>query len=302
VTQEVVSYDPKTHIAKFALIPSPERYEEKEYDGRKFYYDKFDNLLYPQDELLQQIANQLPGLPIHSSLPTIGNLDAYVKKRIPYIKKFFEDRKSAYRAVDKSQDFLRKLQSSELKFVILCIDLVGSTKMSQSIDAKQYGRIIQAYTREMDALVLPYHGYVLKHVGDGLIAYFPEPNFLGMNDNAVDCAYAMRKVVLEAINPVLAQRGLPILRIRIGIDSGEALVLTMGAPSVKQEKDIIGETVNLAAKIQSQAPENGVVIGGTTAMNLHFTRRRLFEKYESSSWNYKTASGSSYPLYRLAAG
>lgn len=301
LTQEVIEYDPKTHIAKFALRPSPERYEEKEIEGKKYYLDRFDDLLYPQAELMNQIAKQLPGLPIYASTPTIGDLDGYVKRRIPYIKKFLEDKKMAYKAVDKSQDFLRKLQSNELMFVILFIDIVGSTKLSQKLGAKEYGQIIQVYTREMDALVQAHRGYVLKHVGDGIAVYFPEPNFIGMNDNAVDCAYAMRKVVLEAINPVLDARRLPKIACRIGIDSGEALVLTLGAPSVKLEKDIIGETINLAAKIQSQADVNGLVIGDTTARNLHFTRRRLFEKFEPKGWDYKTSSGSIYPIHRFTA-
>lgn len=301
MTEEVVSYDPKTHIATFAITPSKERYEEKEYEGKKYYLDRFDNILYPQDDLLKGIAEALPTLPKYATLPTMGNLDDYVTRRVPYIKKFFKARRSDYTPIDKSQEFLVKLALNELKFVALFIDLVGSTRMSQKLGAKAYGQIIQLYTREMDAVVPAYHGYVLKHVGDGIVVYFPEPNFIGMNDNAVDCAYAMRKVVLEAINPVLAERGLPKLGVRIGLDSGEALVLTMGADSAKQEKDIIGETMNLAAKIQSQAPENGIVIGQTTAQNLHFTRRKFFQKFEPKGWDYRTKGGPVYPIYRFTA-
>jgi adenylate cyclase len=224
--------------------------------------------------------------------PKIKNSEDYVKKRIDTIRAFMAEKISDFEFVDKSEEFLEGLQKDEMNFVILCIDIAGSTKLSSSLDPKINARIISLFSREMSAIVPLFNGYVLKHVGDGLIAYFPEPNFIGQNDNAVDCALTMRLMVLEGLNTVLKGLGFPELSIRIGVDSGEAVVTITGDSSSKQQKDLIGFTINLATKIQSKAQPNQLVIGGTTARNLHVNWRKRFQKFVPDQWDY-----GNYPLY-----
>lgn len=216
-----------------AAVPSPERYEERTVEGVQYYYDKFDNLLYPKEELLKEIANQSPGLPFYRVPKRIDDPFGYAKERIASIEDFLLGKDSKYEFKDKSEEFLSGLSVNELKFVVLCIDLVGSTKLSQSLSAEDYSKIVQLFSREMAAVVSGFGGFVLKYVGDGLVAYFPEPNFIGMNDNTLDCAYAMKVVLEEAVNPVLAEGVKPILHFRIGIDSGESSVVTVGDISAK---------------------------------------------------------------------
>jgi adenylate cyclase len=127
-----------------------------------------------------------------------------------------------------------------MRFVILSIDLKGSTKMSQELSLETNAQIISLYLREMALVVEKFNGYVLKYVGDGLIAYFPEPNMIGMTDNALDCAATMKKMILFGLNSALKDRKLPTLSFRIGLDSGEAMVKTIGAESGKIHKDLIG--------------------------------------------------------------
>ena len=61
---------------------------------------------------------------------------------------------------------------------------------------------------ELSELVPKFWGYVLKYTGDGLIAYFPEPSFITMNDAALYCALTMRKIVYQALNTALQHRSL----------------------------------------------------------------------------------------------
>lgn len=188
-----------------------------------------------------------------------------------------------------------------MKFVILTVDLKGSTKMSQQLDSKINAKMITLFTREMASIVNNYHGYVLKYTGDGLIAYFPEPNFIGMNDLAVDCAIGMKLLLRDGINKVLRKKRLPKLKLRVGIDSGEAMIVDMGYELNKQHKDLISETMNLSAKIQSLASENGIAVGDSTARNLHVTRRKFFAKTIPKEWKYTTKTGEVYPVHMFGS-
>ena len=96
------------------------------------------------------------------------------------------------------------------------------------------------------------------------------------------------------------------MAIRIGIDSGEAIVAVVGDSTSKQHKDLIGLTINLTTKIQSKAQENQIVIGATTARNLHVNWRRRLQEYKPSDWNYGVkeekdkVGGAPYALYFFA--
>ena len=98
---------------------------------------------------------------------------------------------------------------------------------------------------------------------------------------------------------VLKERKLPEIQYRIGIDSGEAMITTVGDVSAKQHKDLIGETINLAAKIQAVAKPNEIAIGDTTLRNLFVERRLPFKPYRPEGWNYKTKDGSVYPIHSI---
>lgn len=186
----IVNYDEKTGKCEVVLIPHPERYEFRTIDGEKGYYDKFDNAFIPCNEL-EKAVPQLDGMPIYYSPPKIEDANRYISERIPYIKEFFQIETITYEFRDLSEEYLKKLEKDKMRFVILSIDLKGSTKLSQELSGETYSDIISLFTREIALIVDKFNGYVLKYTGDGLIAYFPEPNFLGMNDNALDCAVTM---------------------------------------------------------------------------------------------------------------
>ena len=297
--QEIISFDKKSGRFQARLIPDPDRYEHKNINGEDGYFDKFDNIFIPM-KTLEKALPQLNGMPIYYSPPKIENADKYILSRINEIKQFLDsknEKSSEFR--DISEEFLEKLKKDKIRFVILSIDLKGSTKMSQQLSAEINSDIISLFLREMTLIVDKFNGYVLKYVGDGLIAYFPEPNFIGMNDNALDCAMTMKKMIIYGINPILKEKELPELNFRIGLDSGEAIIKTLGVEKIKIHKDLIGETVNLAAKIQSLADDRQILMGESTALNVHtFWRKRIRRLKNPKNWNYEEKdSGKPYPLY-----
>lgn len=298
---EITETNDTDRTFKGILKPDPKRYDIKEIKGKKFLFDKFDKTLIPYEETMKNLAEQAPGMPLYASMPKTRDIGKFITNRIPKINDFLDNIEPEYQFVDKSEDYLEKLNKDhERRFVILCIDLKGSTKMSQTLYEQENAKIIALFIQEMAAVVENYHGFVLKYVGDGLIAYFPEPSFIVMNDSAVDCGMVMKLVIEKGLNPILSKRKLPQLKFRIGIDSGEAIVKEIGEESIKKHKDLIGLTVNLAAKIQSVASENKVVIGETTVTNLYYARRELFRKFHTKKWKYRIPKrGPIYKLYSL---
>ena len=114
-----------------------------------------------------------------------------------------------------SQDFLFNHVNSKVSLVIMYVDLVGSTKMSMTLPVDKMVTIIRAFTYEMTSTVGGYGGYVLKYVGDAIIAFFPASyNKLLACDKAVQCANSMIRVIKNGINPMLKQYDYPELHIK----------------------------------------------------------------------------------------
>src|SRR5919108_3870844 len=129
--------------------------------------------------------------------------------------------------VEEAQDILEKYAKSKVTFVILYIDIVGSTAMSMTLPVERLATIIQTFTQEMSLIIAAYGGYVLKYVGDSVLAFFPvnlEDKYLPCA-NAVNCAHSMIKIVREGLNPILGEYDYPEMGVRVGIDVGENVVV-----------------------------------------------------------------------------
>jgi class 3 adenylate cyclase len=297
---EVISMDEESGEFEFHLIPDPERYERIIFSGENGWLDKLDQS-FISDEQMENLAASLAHKPIYASFPVIEDADEYVELRRKAIFQSFVEESEPYEFRDTSEELLARLDREKQRFVVIYCDLTGSTELSQAISPEQNARIISVFSREIAQLAPLFHAYVLKFIGDGATLYLPEPNFIGKNDLALDCSLAIRKLVLDAINPVLKSRKLPTLGIKIGIDSGEAVVTTVGSPVSKSHKDLIGETVNLAAKIQSLADTNQILVGQSTAENVHTMWRRHLHRIEpGEEWKYRDRkSGQVYTVYSL---
>lgn len=287
---------------QFTLEPNPERYERTEIDGEGGYLDKFDDIFF-SDSVLRDAAEKMSSTPIYHHPPRIEDIHRYIRQRGPAMKGLFDGEFEDHDFFDASEELLADLvEENDTKFVILSIDIVGSTDLNQQLGDKSFARIIRLFHREIALLTNQFHGRILKFKGDGLIAYFPDPNFTGMHDNAINCAICMRWIVLGGMNPVLETEDLPGINFRIGIDSGDAEIISLGVGGVKQEMDLIGETVNLASKIESVANTNEIYLGENTVHGLHTQYRKHTERVQSSQgWDYTKGDGDEYKLYHYTS-
>lgn len=202
---------------------------------------------------------------------------------------------------DESDAFLRKHVFSRMKMVVLYVDLVGSTNITLELPEDKVAIIITCFAQEMASTIRHHNGYVLKFVGDAVIGYFvAEENQLQPADNAVLCAKSMISVIQKGINPILNQYDYPDLAIKIGIDYGENMIVRYGADPKKSHVDIIGPVMNIAAKIQSMAKPNEILIGDDVYARIHPSIQSSFEKvvWKNNEWKYHRDSGEMYPVYR----
>ena len=138
-------------------------------------------------------------------------------------------------------------------------------------------------------------------VGDAVLAYFNAENALVYPaDNIVNCAKSMIRVLNEAINPVLSTNDYPTIAAKIGIDSGENMIVRYGSDRIKSHVDILGASMNMAAKIQNMAEPNQILIGGDVYARLHPETQKTFNQkiFDDSKWKYHSRkTGKIYPIY-----
>ena len=291
--------DDGTRTAHFSVRPDPRRYEERIIDGEAYYYDKLDEVLLSKS-MVERMIREAPGLPFDFQNQSLGDAATYVGNRRDAIRLALKNAGPNTDSISEApDDFLESRVGDRLAFVILSVDLVGSTSLSTTLPAHQYVQVIKITLYELADLVPRFHGYVLKYTGDGLIAYFPAPSFVNKNDLAIDCALTMRRLVRDALNPVLIECGYKPINIRIGLDAGDAAVIEIGSPATKRQKDIIGAVVNIACKIQARAPEGEIAIGEIAVRNLHTSWRLSCSPLDSGEdWVYKLPSSDlPYPIY-----
>lgn len=295
----VLSSDDDTHTISIRLDPDPARYEWQDHKGERYLYDKFDRT-WIGPEAFQSLVEQIKGQPIFFQPSRIDDIKKYAQSRQLEIEKMLQGKTESPDFTDQSEEFLRELEINKLAFVILSIDLVGSTRLSQRVSPEKFARLVNTFVFEMSELVPLFNGYVLKYTGDGLIAYFPEPSFITMCDTGVSCAIAMRVLLTEALNPVLNRLDIPEISMRIGLDAGDAIVTVVGSPNAKQHMDVLGQVINIATKIESRAHPGGICIGAILERNLHVTWRELFTPVElDEEWPYFDRNGNPYGVFRL---
>jgi adenylate cyclase len=201
-----------------------------------------------------------------------------------------------------AQTFLLNHVNSKIRLVIMYVDLVGSTDMSMTLPVDKLVTIIRAFTYEMSSVIQSHKGYVLKYVGDKVIAFFPSSyNKLLACDNAIYCAQSMITVVKNGINPILNQYDYPELSIKIGIDEGENVIVQYGHEK-SSPIDVLGYCMSIAAKITSIAHPNGITIGGDVYNMIHPTLKTKFKELKNhiEDWTYANRqTGQLYKLYSM---
>ncbi len=163
-----------------------------------------------------------------------------------------------------SPDFFPTGEAERRQLTVMFCDLVGSTGLSQRLDPEDLRDISRAYQNTCKASIERFEGYVARYMGDGVLAYFGFP--LAHEDDA-ERAIRAGLLLVRAMEHVHAETALPKdlrLEVRIGIATGPVVVGDLIGEGASQESAVVGETPNLAARLQRLAPTNAVVVSSNT--------------------------------------
>jgi adenylate cyclase len=263
--------------------------------------------------------------------PQVG-LNSIMKKSQTRVRKTLEGKPEFVMSFVETQNVLKKLAKYKTNFVVLHVDLVGSTKLSMRLPLDRLTMMIQAFNQEMSIIVKAFGGYVLKYVGDAVLAFFVVPGHKSEAKaaciNAVNCAKYMIRIAREAINPILNQYDCPEMNLRIGIDIGENAIIQSGwdiHPNIRNRRknnkniiinhnkkqqrllvkkpvyDILSYTISIAVKMTALAHPNHIVIGDPLYNVLNYKQRSAFQPLNLSPdiWSYvcRNSERKMYSLY-----
>ena len=152
---------------------------------------------------------------------------------------------------------MRQSDGERRQLTVEFIDLVGSTTLSQQLDPEDYHARVVAYQTACHQVIARYEGHIAQYLGDGVLVYFGYP---GAHED--DAVRAVRSG-LEIVAAVSQLPFTPPLQVRIGIHTGPVMVGEIGAGE-RTERLALGDTPNLAARVQGQAEPDTVVISQAT--------------------------------------
>jgi class 3 adenylate cyclase len=141
--------------------------------------------------------------------------------------------------------------------VFFC-DLVGSTALASRLDPEDLREIIGMYHRCVAETVARFDSFVAKYMGDGVLVYFGYPR---AHEDDAEQAVRAGLALVDAVGRLQAPEP---LRVRVGIDTGQVVVGDLITSGDGHERGVVGETPNLAARLQAHAEPGTVVIGPQT--------------------------------------
>ena len=149
-------------------------------------------------------------------------------------------------------------EAERRQLTVMFCDLVGSTALSTRHDPEDLRELIGAYHRAVAETVGHFNGFVAKYMGDGVLIYFGYPQ---AHEDDAERAVRAGLAVIEAVGRLPAREDLSV---RLGIATGLAVVGDLIGEGAAQERGVVGETPNLAARLQALAMPNTLVIAETT--------------------------------------
>jgi class 3 adenylate cyclase len=154
-------------------------------------------------------------------------------------------------------------EAERRRLTVLFCDLVDSTRLAGHLDPEDYREIVRAYHQTCADVIQRFDGYLAQYLGDGVLVYFGYP--VAHEDDA-QRAVRTGLGLLDAIEPLNTRLALPSedrVAVRLGVHTGLVVVGDVGA-GARQEPLALGETPNIAARLQSLAAPNTLVISAAT--------------------------------------
>src|SRR5262245_60924004 len=184
-------------------------------------------------------------------------------------------------------------EAERRQLTVMFCDLVGSTALSEQLNPEDWRAVVRAYHETCAGVISRYAGHTAQHLGDGLLVYFGYP--VAHEDDAQRAVHAGLGIVgaMPTLPLPWHVRLLQPLQVRIGIHTGPVVVGEIGS-SDKHEMLALGETPNIAARVQGEAGPNTVVISAATSRLV----QGLFEYQDLGPHKLKGFS-IPLPLYRI---
>ena len=145
------------------------------------------------------------------------------------------------------------------QLTVMFCDLVGSTALSSRLDPEDLREVISAYQSCVAGVISRHHGFVAKYMGDGVLVYFGYPR---AHEDDAERAVRAALSIIDAVGRLDVQ--LTKLQARVGIATGLVVVGDLIGEGSAQEQSVVGETPNLAARLQALAEPDAVVIAAGT--------------------------------------
>lgn len=183
-----------------------------------------------------------------------------------------------------------EIPPSRREVTVMFADIAGFTGLSEQLDPAVMVPVLNDYFRRMSRVIREHHGHVSRIMGDGLMALFGalDKNTWQAAD-AVRAALAMREE-LARYNEELAAKSLPRLRFGIGVHRGEVVAAVIGSDDM-MEFTVLGDSVNVAARVESLTRHHGVDILVTGSV-----REKLDERFRLRELPPTEVKGKSEPI------
>ena len=159
-----------------------------------------------------------------------------------------------------------KIVSARKKLTVCFSDLVGFTEITDQMELEDLTQLLNQYLTEMSKIALQYGATIDKYVGDAIVMFYGDPTTLGVKQDALACVQmglAMQKRVAELAEEWRNNGIETPLRCRIGIHTGYCTVGNFGSED-RMDYTMVGGTVNLASRLEHEAPPGGVLISFET--------------------------------------
>ncbi|MGE5597073.1 MAG: adenylate/guanylate cyclase domain-containing protein [Hyphomicrobiales bacterium] len=175
------------------------------------------------------------------------------------------------------------------QLTVMFCDLVGSTSISERLDPEEMREVLTEYQAVAHDVISRFGGRIAHYMGDGLLVYFGYPRAYGDDARrAVQTGLSLVTAVQQLDARLRSERGLDVA-VRIGIHTGIAVIGTMGRGEARQLVDVVGETPNVASRLQMMAEGGSILISEST-------HRIVEEFFECESLGPQRLRGLSRPM------
>jgi class 3 adenylate cyclase/predicted ATPase len=231
--------DLKTWLQQLGLSKFAKTFQENEID--------FETLPYLTDQMLAQM-----GLPIGPRARLLAAISELASSAPPHGG-------DSLREQARNEAAPARRQAERRQLTVMFCDLVDSTRLAGRLDPEDFQAVMEAYQGACGATIRRYDGHISQYRGDGVEVYF------GWPVAQEDAAERAVRAGLEVIEAVSALSSTEPLSVRVGINTGIVVVGESGFGDPSIPSGAVGETLHVAARLQSLAAPNSVVIGEATS-------------------------------------